>query len=203
MIKLQRLTLDALLISLALVLSLVERWIPLELVIPIPGIKLGLANIVTLFAILRLRPADAVLIVVVRSLIMGAISGPTTLMFSLSGGLLAFGIMWLFSRWHDRVFSVIGISLAGAAAHNIGQVAIAGLILSEPLLLMTYLPPLLLTGLVTGTLTGVAAFPVVRRFELQKGYKLPTDARQLVQAADRKEPIDGNRTAGKDPAAED
>ncbi len=88
-IKLQRLTLDALLISLALVLSLVERWIPLELVIPIPGIKLGLANIVTLFAILRLRPVDAILIVVVRSLVMGAIIGPTTLMFSLSG------VFWL------------------------------------------------------------------------------------------------------------
>jgi len=162
--KLRRLTLDALLISLALVLSLVERWIPLELLIPVPGIKLGLANIVTLFAILRLKPADAVLIVVVRSLILGAIIGPTTLLFSLSGGLMAFSLMWLLSRWHDRVFSVIGISLAGAAAHNIGQVAVAGLVLSEPLLLMTYLPPLLLTGLVTGTLTGVAAYPVIRRF---------------------------------------
>ena len=162
--KLQRLTLDALLISLALVLSLVERWIPLELLVPVPGIKLGLANVVTLFAILRLKPGDAVLIVVVRSLILGAISGPTTLLFSLSGGLMAFGLMWLLSRWHDRVCSVIGISLAGAAAHNIGQVAVAGLVLSEPLLLMTYLPPLLLTGLVTGTLTGVAAYPVIRRF---------------------------------------
>ena len=118
----------------------------------------------TLFAILRLKPADAVLIVVVRSLVLGAISGPTTLLFSLSGGLMAFSLMWFLSRWHDRVFSVIGISLAGAAAHNIGQVAVAGLVLSEPLLLMTYLPPLLLTGLVTGTLTGVAAYPVIRRF---------------------------------------
>lgn len=200
--KLQRLTLDALLISLALVLSLVERWIPLELVIPVPGIKLGLANIVTLFAVLRLRPADAVLIVVVRSLIMGAISGPTTLMFSLSGGLLAFGLMWLFSCWHERVFSVIGISLAGAAAHNIGQVAVAGLVLSEPLLLVTYLPPLLLTGLVTGTLTGVAAFPVVRRFQLQKGYSLPADARRQIHDLDKAD-SEGSQPSGSDQAAED
>jgi heptaprenyl diphosphate synthase len=203
MSKLQRLTMDALLISLALVLSLVERWIPLELVIPVPGIKLGLANIVTLFAILRLRPVDAFLIVVVRSLIIGVISGPTTLMFSLAGGLLAFGLMWLLSRWHERVFSVIGISLAGAAAHNIGQVAVAGLVLSEPLLLMTYLPPLLLTGLVTGTLTGVAAYPVVRRFELKKGYSLPTDARRQVLDPDRADPAADSRSANSDPAAEE
>ena len=57
--KLQRLTIDAVLVSLALVLSIVERWIPLDLVIPVPGIKLGLANIVTLFALLRLGPVDA------------------------------------------------------------------------------------------------------------------------------------------------
>ncbi|NLB45618.1 MAG: Gx transporter family protein, partial [Clostridiaceae bacterium] len=79
--NIRRLTLDALLISLALVLSLAERWIPLELLVPVPGIKLGLANIVTLFAVLRLKGSDALLIVVTRSLILGAISGPTTLLF--------------------------------------------------------------------------------------------------------------------------
>ncbi|NLM77852.1 MAG: Gx transporter family protein [Ruminococcaceae bacterium] len=164
--KTRRLTLDALLISLALVLSLVERWIPLELIIPVPGIKLGLANIVTLFAVLRLRPGEAVLIVVTRSLILGVISGPTTLMFSLSGGLLAFFFMWLLSHWHERSMTTIGISVCGAAAHNIGQVAMAGLVLEEPLLLMTYLPPLLLTGLATGTLTGLSAYPVIKRFAI-------------------------------------
>ena len=161
-VKLHRLTLDALLIALALVLSIVERWIPLELLVPVPGIKLGLANIVTLFAILRLAPADASLIVIVRSLIMGLISGPMSLLFSLTGGLLAFLLMWLLSGWHGQAFTVIGISLAGAAAHNIGQVTVAGLVLAQPLLLVTYLPPLLLTGLVSGTLTGLAAWPVIR-----------------------------------------
>ena len=78
-VKLHRLTLDALLIALALVLSIVERWIPLELLVPVPGIKLGLANIVTLFAILRLAPADASVIVIVRSLILGLSSGPMSL----------------------------------------------------------------------------------------------------------------------------
>src|SRR5512133_804356 len=105
--KLQRLTIDAVLVSLALVLSIVERWIPLDLVIPVPGIKLGLANIVTLFALLRLGPVDALVILVIRSLIMGTISGPMTLLFSLGGGLLAMLTMWLLTQGYGRIFSTI------------------------------------------------------------------------------------------------
>lgn len=164
-LRLHRLTLNAVLIALALGLSIVERWIPLDLIVPVPGIKLGLANIVTLFALLRLRPLDAFIILLIRCLVMGAITGPTTLLFSLCGGLLALLLMWLLCRWEGRFVSVIGISLAGAAAHNIGQVTVAGFLLSEPLLLLTYLPPLLLTSLATGVLTGVAALPVIRVFK--------------------------------------
>lgn len=162
--QIRRLTQGAVLTALALVLSIVERWIPLDLIVPIPGIKLGLANIVTLFALLRLSPLDAAIILLIRSMVMGLITGPTTLMFSLAGGTLALLVMWLLSRWEGRVFSLVGISLAGAAAHNIGQISVAVLLLSEPLLLLMYLPPLLLAGLVTGTLTGVAAFPIAARF---------------------------------------
>jgi len=166
--RIRRLTQGAVLTALALVLSIVERWIPLDLIVPIPGIKLGLANIVTLFALLRLSPLDAAIILLIRSLVMGLITGPTTLMFSLAGGALALLAMWLLSRFEGRAFSLIGISLAGAAAHNIGQIGIAVLLLSEPLLMLMYLPPLLLAGLVTGTLTGIAAFPIAARFSRQK-----------------------------------
>ena len=162
--QIRRLTMGAVLTGLALVLSIVERWIPLDLIVPIPGIKLGLANIVTLFALLRLSPLDAAIILLIRSLVMGLITGPTTMLFSLAGGALALLVMWLLSLLEGRAFSLIGISLAGAAAHNIGQISIAVWLLSEPLLLLTYLPPLLLASLVTGTLTGVAAFPIVARF---------------------------------------
>lgn len=164
--KLRRLTLNAILTSIALVLALVERWIPLEAIIPIPGLKLGLANVVTLLALLRLNPLDALLILTVRSLVMGAISGPMTFLFSFSGGLLALLLMLLLSRWEGKAFSVIGISLAGAAAHNLGQVVMASLVLQEYMLLMIYLPPLLLTGLATGTLTGLAALPVIERMRV-------------------------------------
>lgn len=162
--RLRRVTADAMLVSLALVLAIAERWIPLELLIPVPGLKLGLANIVTLVALLRMRPADAAAILMIRILIMGTITGLTAMLFSLGGGVLALLTMWLLSRWEDRVFSVIGISLAGAAAHNIGQVCVAGLVMGEPLLILTYMPALLLTGLGTGLLTGVATVPVIRSF---------------------------------------
>ena len=162
--RVRRLTLDAVLIALALVLSIVERWIPLELIVPVPGIKLGLANIVTLFALLCLTPVDAMIILLARSLIMGMIIGPTVLFFSLSGGALALLTMWILSHWEGRVFSLIGLSIAGAAAHNIGQTIVAVIILAEPMLLLAYLPPLLLTSIVTGTLTGIGAHPIIIRF---------------------------------------
>ena len=160
--RLRRLTLDAMLVALALVLALVERWIPLELLVPVPGIKLGLANIVTLVALMRLRVLDAVAILLVRVAIMSAITGVTTMFFSLGGGVLALLLMWLLSFLEGRRLSVIGMSMAGAAAHNLGQVGVASLVLGEPLLLVTYLPPLLITGLLTGVLTGAAAGPVIR-----------------------------------------
>lgn len=160
--RLRRLTLDAMLVSLALVLAIVERWIPLELIVPVPGLKLGLANIVTLVALMRLQVADSVTILLVRILIMSAITGITTMLFSLGGGLLALIVMWLLTYLEGRSLSVIGISMAGAAAHNLGQVSVASLVMREPLLLVTYLPPLLITGLMTGILTGAAAGPVIR-----------------------------------------
>jgi len=169
--QIRRLTQGAVLTALALVLSIVERWIPLDLIVPIPGIKLGLANIVTLFALLRLSPLDAAIILLIRSLVMGLITGPTTLMFSLAGGTLALLVMWLLSRFEGRAFSLVGISVAGAAAHNIGQISVGVLLLSEPLLYLMYLPPLLLAGLVTGTLIGIAAFPIAARFSRRE--KMP------------------------------
>ena len=165
--KTRRLTLDAILLALALILAIVERWIPLDLLVPVPGIKLGLANIVSLFALARLTFSDALAILVMRCLIIGTFTGLTSFLFSITGGLLALLVMAVLIRWEGRVFSMIGVSLAGAAAHNIGQISVAVLLLGEWRLLVTYLPPLLLTSLGTGTLTGVAALPLIARFPLR------------------------------------
>ncbi len=167
----RRLTRGAMLVSLALVLSLIERLIPLDLLVPIPGVKLGLANIVTLFALTSLGFRDASVILALRIGILGLINGPVPLIISASGGLLSLLLMWLLLRGNGRVVSLIGVGMGGAAAHNTGQVIAASLILGNPALLVTYLPPLLLAGLLTGILTGSAAIPVCRILAGPKGEK--------------------------------
>lgn len=168
--KTRRLTQDAILLSLALILAIVERWIPLDLIVPVPGIKLGLANIVSLFALARMRPIDALAILVMRCVIIGTFTGLTSFLFSITGGLLALITMALVIPLEGKFISLIGVSLVGAAAHNLGQISVAVLLLGEWRLLVTYLPPLLLTSLGTGTLTGVASVPLIARFPMRGRY---------------------------------
>ena len=162
MSKAKRIAFCAMFIALALVLSIFENYIPIGLLIPVPGIKLGLANIVTVFAVVLLSPVDAMLIVLVRCLVMGLFTGPIPLLFSLSGSILAFAVMKLLSYGLDRTFSVIGISMGGAVAHNIGQILTAVVLMKSTGLLFSYLPFLMAVALITGALTGTAAVPVIR-----------------------------------------
>lgn len=150
-----------LLVAVALVLSLIEKMFPLQAVIPIPGIKLGLANVVTLFAlsVCGTRQALAVLIcrVVLASVFMGSMTG---FLFSMTGGLLALLLMRLLLLGEGRWFSLIGISIAGAAAHNIGQIA-AAIVTLGTTDVIGYLPLLLLSALPMGFVTGLTACAVL------------------------------------------
>lgn len=151
--RIRRLALCSLLTSLALVLSLVERWIPLNLMVP--GIKLGLANVVTLFALTMLRRREAAAILLCRVTLASIFAGSMpAFLFSLFGGFLALGIMALLLRGEGRWFSLLGISVAGAAAHNIGQICAAMLVLGTSDVL-GYLPLLLLSAIPMGLLTGL------------------------------------------------
>lgn len=148
---------SALLIAAALALSYMERLFPLNLVVPLPGVKLGLANIVTMFGLYFLSHRQAFLVLVLRcvlgSVFGGGISG---LAMSLTGGVLAFWTMALAKRL--PLFSVYGVSILGAAAHNLGQVLAASVLMGSVYTLF-YLPFLLLTALVTGLITGtISAF---------------------------------------------
>ena len=166
----KQLTFCALLTAMALALSYLENLFPLTLAIPIPGVKLGLANIVTVFALYALGPGEALLILLARCLLGSLFAGNmNTLVFSLLGGLCALGAMVLLSR--RRGLSVYGVSVGGAAAHNCGQIAAAMLTLgsSAPLY---YLPVLLAVSLFTGGLTGLASaclFQGLRSTNLMKG----------------------------------
>lgn len=163
MTKTKKLTLCALLIALALALSYTERFIPLQMIVPLPGVKLGLANIVTLIALYLLGPKYAFAILIPRC-IFGAVfgGGITGLMFSLTGGILAMSTMALAKKL--PLFSVYGVSILGAAAHNVGQI-LAAMLLMHSYYIGAYLPYLLLVALFTGFATGAAGAGVLRAFK--------------------------------------
>ena len=150
----------AILLSLALVLSYFERFIPLQMLVPLPGVKLGLANIVTLSAMYLMGAKYAYAILVLRCL-MGAMfgGGITSLAFSLTGGLMALTVMLLSAR--APLFSIYGVSILGAAAHNIGQIC-AAMVLMDSIYIAAYLPYLLIVALFTGFATGGACAGVLR-----------------------------------------
>lgn len=166
----KQLTLCAVLTAMALALSYVENFFPLSLAIPIPGIKLGLANIVTVFALYALGPAQAMLILLGRCLLGAVFAGNmSALIFSLLGGVTAMLVMICLSRW--KKLSIYGVSIGGAAAHNCGQVAAAILTLGNTAPLY-YLPILLGVSLFTGALTGLIAaclFRALSHTDLMKG----------------------------------
>ena len=151
--KVKKKTLLALLSAIALTVFMVEAQIPA--LVPIPGVKLGLANIVTVFALYALGPEQALLILIGRCLLGAVFAGNmNALIFSLLGGVTAMLVMILLSR--SRRLSVYGVSVGGAAAHNCGQVAAAVLTLGNTAPLY-YLPVLLGVSLFTGALTGLVA----------------------------------------------
>lgn len=157
--KTKVITQSAVLIALALALSYTERFIPLQLVIPLPGVKLGLANIVTLVSLYLLGWKRTLPIVVIRCFL-GALFGSLTgLAFSLTGGLIALAVMAACKK--IPVFSIYGVSILGAAAHNIGQI-LAAMGLMASVYVGAYLPYLLLIAICTGLATGAACSGVLR-----------------------------------------
>lgn len=158
----------ALLVALALALSYAERFIPLQLVVPLPGVKLGLANIVTMAALYFLTPGIACRILIVRC-VLGCLfgNGVTALAMSLTGGLAAFAVM----VWSGKLsfLSIYGVSILGAAAHNFGQVCAASMLLYSGYT-FGYLPFLLLAAIPAGLITGsisAATFRILRTAEKQ------------------------------------
>ena len=156
----KNMALCAVLAALALGLSTLENLFPVTALVPVPGVKLGLANIVTVFALYRLGAPEALAILLVRCALGGLFTGNVSaLLFSTLGGLCAMGVMILLRRW--RRLSVYGVSIGGAAAHNIGQMAAAVITLGSTMVL-GYLPFLLAVSLFTGALTGFVSALLLR-----------------------------------------
>lgn len=154
----RRIVLLALFVTIASVLHVVEGALPLPL--PVPGVKLGLANIVSLIVIITYGWREALYIAVLRvmigSLLGGAFLGFTFAM-SLGGALTSTLIMLLGYRYGVPPFSLIGVSVLGAVAHNVTQLSIAAIAVNSVGLLW-YLPYMLLFAVPTGIMTGLVAY---------------------------------------------
>ena len=163
--NLRRLTELSLLTAAALIIFIIELQIPSPFVIP--GIKLGLSNIITVYAVYRYRAFEAFSVLIVRILLGTIFSGNlTALIYSLSGGLLCFLGMLVFKRFIDERHLWIS-SVFGAVLHNTGQIAAALLLLQTPQILMYY-PFLLLAGCLSGAFTGLCAQIIVNRIDIRK-----------------------------------
>lgn len=154
--------------ALALILSYVEAIIPFNF--GIPGVKLGLANLVVVTGLYFLNWKDVFIISLIRILISGLLFGNgVSLIYSISGGLLSF-IMMLIAK-KTNTFSVSGVSVVGAVAHNIGQI-IAATFVMKTITIIYYLPILMITGVVTGFLLGIVSANILKVLEKQLRQKL-------------------------------
>ena len=151
--------------ALALVVSWLEKPLIAALPLPLPGFKLGLSNIVTLFALYRLGPKESGLVLFLRIALGALLFGtPVSFVLSLSGGLVSFAAAVLLYRRES--VSALGVGTAASACHMLGQITAAAFILATPALFLSYLPWLLLLSVPTGLLTGSVAGSLVKRVRL-------------------------------------
>lgn len=146
----------ALFVAIALVLSYFERLIPLTYIMP--GLKLGLANIITLVGLVLFGWVDVLVIVIVRVVMTTVFTGSAiSFFYSLTGGLLSLVSMKLLLKYGGQHFSLIGVSILGAAAHNTGQMLVLSVITGSLRVGLQWLPYLLVAGVITGTTLGAVA----------------------------------------------
>lgn len=159
----KRIAYAGMLTALALIFSYVETLLPVSF--GVPGIKLGLANLIVITGIYFMRPTDVFGIMVARIFLASFMFGNmAALIYSLFGGILSFAVMLLLSR--RKRLSMIGVSMAGGVSHNIGQILVAMYVVENANLLY-YLPILCISGVLTGMLIGYIGkkcLPLIRKY---------------------------------------
>jgi len=151
--KTKKMVVLGILVSQALILHIIERMIP---VLPVPGVKLGLANAISLMTIAFFGAKEAILVVVLRTFLGSVFGGGiSAFLYSLVGGVISTGAMAIMYKYFGDLFSLPAISVVGAVFHNIGQLAVASLIVMN-LRLFVYLPVLMISAVITGLFIGFA-----------------------------------------------
>ena len=164
--KTKNVALFGMMVALAFTFSYLESLIPFNF--GIPGVKLGLANLVVVVALYTMKPAEAFSIAVIRIFLAGlTFVNAYSIAYSLCGGILSFAVMLLLKR---TKLSMVGVSMMGGISHNIGQIIVAAIVM-ETARIAYYLPVLLVAGLATGLLLGVVSSLIVSRVEKIKKMK--------------------------------
>ena len=159
----RKMTFLSLSVALALLLSFVESQIPPF--VAVPGIKIGLSNIVTVYLLYALSWREAGAVSLVRVLLSSLLFGTAvSLIYSLAGAVLSFLVMLLLKKL--PIFSSLGVSIAGGVMHNLGQI-IAACLLLENAAIAGYLPVLIVSGVVAGIAVGVVSAIVVKRVKIK------------------------------------
>lgn len=147
----KRVAYSSMLIALSMIFSYIELLIPIS--VGIPGVKLGLANLVVITGLYYLPAAQVIIIGITRIVLSGFLFGSMSgILYSLAGGIFSFIVMLLLYK--TKKFSIVGVSMAGGVCHNIGQILVAALVVENSAVLY-YLPILLITGLVAGMVIGI------------------------------------------------
>lgn len=155
--KTRKLTQIAMLTSLGLALHMIEAIMPNPLMGIAPGAKLGLANIIGLVTLVIFGFKYALTVNLLRCIIGGLASGAvTSMIYSLAGAFVSTILMWLIYSYFRKYFSLIGVSVFGALGHNIAQLTVASIIISNAKI-FTYLPIMMLVSIFTGIFIGITA----------------------------------------------
>ena len=150
-----------LLTALALILSYVESLIPAF--VAVPGVKMGLANIVVVFALYTLGPGEAAIVSIIRVLLSSLLFGSIlSLSYSAAGAVIS--LLSMIIPMKTKIFGVTSVSVTGGVFHNLGQILVACLVLETDVLLY-YLPVLILSGTITGAVIGIASSIVIKRLQ--------------------------------------
>ena len=148
-------------IALAMIMSYIEALVPLSFAVP--GIKMGLANIVIIFVLYKIGTKEAILVSLIRVILVSLLfSNVMAMAYSIAGAVLSLSVMWLLKKT-DK-FSFVGVSIAGGIMHNVGQISMAVILLGTEQIAL-YLPVLMITGTATGVVIGIVSGLVINRFK--------------------------------------
>lgn len=152
--------------ALAAIASYIEAILPLS--VGIPGIKLGLANIIIVAMLYLVSAKAAICISIIRILIVGFLFGNfSVIIYSLCGGILSFLVMWAAKR--TSKLSVMGVSVLGGIFHNMGQIIAAGFTVGFTAI-SGYIPVLIISGTITGLIIGLISKQIIQRLNITGGY---------------------------------